>query len=366
MKVLHTTLQSKPTAGVINQMDWEEKASRSLGINWDVIVYCPLGVLLPGNISMSCSKVKLLASDGFLGRAIKLFRLRREYYRWLSTQQNNYDVFVLRYLPFEIHQLIFLLRCRCPVYFVYHTLDIPELRSRSGSLKWIKLLIEHIVGPLSIRYSSGLVGVTDEIRKYQCQRVPGIRKPSYLYPNGICFMADQGPVEDRRRARPEVLFVASHFYDWHGLDLLLSSMLESDDDFTLHLVGELDPGDRLVAEKDSRIMLHGSLGSCEIMRLSQSCWVGLSSFALTRKSMNEACTLKVREYMRTGLPVYSGHKDVFPIDFAYYKIGACSVTAILEYARSVREVSRSEVVDAVRPFIDKEKLLTDFYGSLDS
>ncbi|MFX8895379.1 glycosyltransferase family 1 protein, partial [Acinetobacter baumannii] len=87
------------------------------------------------------------------------------------------------------------------------------------------------------------------------------------------------------------------------------------DDFILHIVGDVSVEDELLAKKDSRVILHGPLTNIEISQLMSKMWIGLASFGLFRKRMKEACTLKVREYLNYGLPIYSGHKDIFPEEF---------------------------------------------------
>ena len=71
--------------------------------------------------------------------------------------------------------------------------------------------------------------------------------------------------------------------------------------------------------------------------------------------MTEACTLKVREYLRAGLPVYAGHRDsALPEISNYFRQGPAQWRAILEYARAVRPVSRATIALAARPLIDKK------------
>ena len=61
----------------------------------------------------------------------------------------------------------------------------------------------------------------------------------FVHPNGILYADDSDMPADRRGDVPELIFVASYFFEWHGLDTLLDSMDESDEDGRLHLVGTL-------------------------------------------------------------------------------------------------------------------------------
>jgi hypothetical protein len=81
--------------------------------------------------------------------------------------------------------------------------------------------------------------------------------------------------------------------------------------------------------------------------------------------MREACTLKVREYLANGLPVYAGHVDSgLPINFPYFFTGPPRIPEILEYARRVRNVDRVSVSSEAKSFIDKEALLLKLYNAL--
>ena len=126
----------------------------------------------------------------------------------------------------------------------------------------------------------------------------------------------------------------------------------------MHLVGELSSTDKIIAEMDSRVILHGPKGIEDIRQIASSCWLGLSSFALSRKDMQEACPLKVREYLMMGLPVFGTHKDVFPEAFEFYKNSRLSISDILIFSLETRAASREEVAAAARKYIDKVAILS--------
>jgi hypothetical protein len=80
--------------------------------------------------------------------------------------------------------------------------------------------------------------------------------------------------------------------------------------------------------------------------------------------MREACTIKVREYLRAGLPVYSGHSDVFPPSFPFFKEGPCSVDSIMAFAEKNEGVARADVSEAARPYIEKDRLVEGLYDDI--
>lgn len=80
--------------------------------------------------------------------------------------------------------------------------------------------------------------------------------------------------------------------------------------------------------------------------------------------MKEGNTLKVKEYLRAGLPVYSGYKDVFDDEFPYYKNGPVDLDLMLEFVDQMRPITPQEISDAARPFIEKQVLLECVYDQL--
>lgn len=57
------------------------------------------------------------------------------------------------------------------------------------------------------------------------------------------------------------------------------------------------------------IEVHGFLEAKDYVRILETCDVGLSTLCLYEKGLNEACSLKVREYLARGLPVVIAHED---------------------------------------------------------
>jgi glycosyltransferase involved in cell wall biosynthesis len=352
---MHSTFSRFPSAGMLNQMNWEQDAARQLGLDWEVKVFCPLGIAFDGGILQFSKSIIFYENKNKLKLACDWFALRLEYYRWLKLLEGNVDVFLLRYSTYDPFQFMFVVLCKKPVCLVHHTLEIAELASSGRVVDKIKTVLESFIGRYSIRKSAAIVGVTREIIDYEKKRARQPYKLSILYPNGIMYSGRT--VAEKRGRVPELLFVASVFASWHGVDLLLSSMQENKDKFVLHLVGNLSAEDKILAEKDKRVISHGHKSHQEIRQIAETCWLGLSSFALFRKDMKEACTLKVREYLMMGLPVYAGHKDTFPESFEFYRNGELSSENILRFASEKRGASRERVAGAARRHIDKVEMV---------
>lgn len=347
LRVLHTAVSMNPSSGVIRQMESEQESAQELGISWDVSLHTAKNVS-----SKVVSRGQRLSSIPVFA----YFKLRWNFYKWLRSVEKNYDLIILRHSVHDPMEALFSRDFGNKLLTVHHTLEIAELRGVGGLKGQIKALLEKWVGGYTLRKSRGTIGVTSEILLHERSRLsPKSDKLEFRYPNGI-HCSDRRALDARGQV-PDLIFVAAYFASWHGLDLLIDSAEKNTAACRIHIVGLVPEELRLRCERDERFVLHGVLDATEISSLMERAWCGLSSFALFRKSMQEACTLKVREYLDAGIPVYSGHRDVFPEDFIFFKNGEASLESILQYAGLMRSASRAEVFEAAKGYIDKKSIL---------
>ena len=342
----------------------EQSAANRLGLDWETRVFCPRGSSYQGDLAVYTKKHLRGTRRTFTKKAYDWFKIRQEYSQWLRKVESDYDLLLVRYNVHDPFLLHFLRSTSTPTYLVHHTLEGSELKGSGGKMGHLRALADRFIGRRAIAMATGVIGVTPEICDYEQRRLPAPLDQSLVYPNGIEY--DSDVCLDRRGKVVELLFVASKFSPWHGLDRLLASILKSEDDFILHLVGELRAPDLLLAEADPRVRLHGRLSEDEIQSLASACTLGLSSLALDRNGMEQACTLKVRHYLRMGLPVYASYLDVFPNSFSYYRSGPPELTEILRFAVECAEYSREDVSETARPFIEKISLLRGLAQAIQS
>lgn len=116
-----------------------------------------------------------------------------------------------------------------------------------------------------------------------------------------------------------------------------------------------------------QMVQYGTLSLLELAELYEIADVGLCSFVLFRTDMRQACTLKVREYSQSGIPVFSGRQDSGLSDsFPYYKFDSehISVKALLAFAVSSKGRKREEVQSASREYIDQSVLMRKLASEL--
>lgn len=353
MKVLHAAHLPFWSGGIVQQMLWEQEAANELGLDWRSAVFIS-----------SDSDIPMSTDDSVLVRHQSRKRwldYRRAYYEWLASNAPNFDLVLLRYSNFNPLQFRFLWSSPVPVVLVHHALEVPELKT--VPMGRAKALAESVIGPLSLKKVPAIVAVTGEIARYEVARSGRRDLASFLYPNGTKMRMLDSRVE--RHPVPRFLFVASRFSSWQGLDRLIRTARRSREDFIVDLVGEVEPSDAAECAKDARFVLHGRQNADYINALAERAWLGLSSFALDLVDMEEASTLKVREYLSSGLPVYSGHRDVIPDDFPFYRNGSCEMDQILAFARETIAFSPIEIARLAHPYIEKKSLLKSLHAQLD-
>lgn len=355
LRVLHAAVSMSPSLGVIKQMEWEQSAADALGVPWRVVLHSPATVESP-----------ILRNWTGLSRLplLRYFLLRKNFYAWLMQVEKDYDLIILRHSVHDVFEAKAAARLGHKLLTMHHTLEIPELAAH-GVTGPIRAWFEKILGAFVLRRSLGAVAVTQEVLNCERLREPSsVIRPGFVYPNGVWGRSDP-LLDERSEDVPELLFVASYFSAWHGLDLLIDAVARSSRCCRIHIVGEMGVEDARRCAMDERFVVHGSMRTTELRPLMARAWCGLSSFALERKGMYEACSLKVREYLDAGLSVYAGHRDSgLPEHFCYYRQGAVDLDSIVQFAWDMREVSREQVITAAEPFISKTILLDRFYRDL--
>lgn len=356
LRVLHAAVSMNPSSGVVKQMEWEQQAANELEIPWTTLLHTPRPIE---------SDVAYVWHDLPKSKLFRYLTLRKKFYQWLEVNSKNYDLILLRFSVHDPWQNRLAQKIGYKLLTVHHTKEELELVGVGGGIGQIKRILELILGRGVLNCVLGILSVTQEICLYQKNRGKFIDiKPGFFYPNGINFTSADD-CDLRGDGVPEIVFMASHFAPWHGLDLLISEAAKDKSEFKINLVGKVSAEDLNAINGDSRFIIHGHLNTTEIQQLTQKMWIGLSSFAMHRNGMKQACTLKVREYLQMGLPVYAGHQDTgLPDGFAFYKQGAPNLSDILAYAQQMRGVSRADVSAVSEPYISKASILTSLYAQL--
>jgi hypothetical protein len=190
-----------------------------------------------------------------------------------------------------------------PTVFEINSNDVTEFRLTSPR----RHRYARLTRGLPLRSAAGLVFVTRELAREPA--FARFRKPSIVVANGI-RLADVVAVPPARNDRPRLIFMGHPRSPWHGVDKL-NALAAAFPTWAFDVVG---PGaDELLGPQAPNVTMHGVLRQPDYRPLLAAADVAVSTLALHRNRMEEACPLKLREYLAAGLPSIIGYEDTdFP------------------------------------------------------
>lgn len=312
MKLAYVNLLLLDSVGTENKYLSQSKAASKAGIDMDVILMMPLESRTSPNLHVA----RFLH---FKNRYVMkiLYNLAKFHLITGAFDLSSYDRIILRY-PFA-DPTFGALFDRYPGRIIteHHADEIKELETFGTKAGRFKVVLEKTFGPLVLSRVSGIIGVTDEIRRLQLGKI-STTKPSAVVSNGcdvdgVNFTSFR-PFDGRTLT---LIFVATHFVSWHGLDRLLDSIAiyKGSTTIRLILVGQIvyqrdikriHRLSKMKVQVEKRDILRGkALDEC--FRESN---IAVGTLALHRKGIKQACTLKIRDYIARGIPFIYGYEDV--------------------------------------------------------
>lgn len=165
-------------------------------------------------------------------------------------------------------------------------------------------LATRLFGDRIYRPVQGLVCVTEEI----AQAYRRFGKPTTVIANSLDDRPAPLPPSDSDT--PRFVFVGSKTVgqgSWHGVDKIvaLAKLLP---DCGFEIIG-MTAADLRVSDVPANLTFHGPIHGAALIEAYRRCDVAISTLALHRIGMKEACPLKTREYLANGLPVVLGYRE---------------------------------------------------------
>jgi glycosyltransferase involved in cell wall biosynthesis len=285
-----------------------------------------------------------------------------------NVRLDNYDFVVLRYLFADKSGIEF--AKKYPLVTEHHTDTLSEMRNLIDAcplparrLVWRlkRNILEKRYGHRMLARCRGMISVTDEIAEAQAAR-SGSSIPSVTIPNGIGVdnVKPTGfrPFEGKSL---DMIFVTSTLFPWNGFERIVPSLnnYRGNVDIKLHVVGDVDRVDffRLYGHCD-RIKFHGLMNRSDLDCMMGEMNLAVGTMALYKNKMQQACSLKTREYVARGIPFIIAHDDPdlngidpqrrffesYPNDSSPIDVGT-----VIEFAERVSE-NRDEVIAYMRRF----------------
>jgi glycosyltransferase involved in cell wall biosynthesis len=195
-------------------------------------------------------------------------------------------------------------------------------------------------------------------------------KPIAVVTNGI-ELASIEALPHRAGARPRLVFVGSDEQPWQGTDKLVE-LARLAPELDVDVVG-IDAR-RLPDGLPENVTVHGWLDRVHYAGLLAAADVGVGPLALHRKGLEEAASLKVREYLAYGLPVVLAGKDGdFVGDEPWFLLRlpnvedniVPSLDRIRAFVAAVRgrRVERAAVADRIDAAVKEQRRL-DFFAEV--
>jgi 2-polyprenyl-3-methyl-5-hydroxy-6-metoxy-1,4-benzoquinol methylase len=190
-----------------------------------------------------------------------------------------------------------------PTILEINTYDIGELIA-SLPQSWLSLLYQIISRNWVFRKVHGAVFVTQEIadhfRKYPISQI--------VISNGIDLSSPHSLNTKDPNLPIQLVLISSDAVPWQGVDKLIS-LAHSFPKWKFEIIGKV----KIDTQIPNNVILRGLLDQTEYDHIMTQSDIGIGHLSLYKNNMEEACPLKVREYLSYGLPCIIGYRDTdFP------------------------------------------------------
>ncbi len=368
IKIAHISVVPAFSPGVFKKLEDKAKISKenNLGIDFYLI-----------NPSQNYSQENMYAIKVFNEKIptnflrILAFRIFKIANIKNSIPLDKYDAIILRYpLVDGFGTMRFAKEYGHKIFTEHHTDEVAELFSVGRGVDIVRGYLEKYCAGKFISHLKGIIGVTDEIRKvelaktnaklYSATIANGINPQSFPHTGFIPF--------DGKTLN--LIFVASEFSLWHGLEKFLGLLGSYDGDvcLSLKLIGNLSQTQidmvNAINTKNVSINIVGKAYGDDLNNHMKNAHLAISSLALSIKNMKEACTLKSREYIVRGLPFIYAYKDtdlngdeLFAKRFEEDNISLDEIIRFAEFTSLNREKIEAEMIKYTDIVSWKNKLI---------
>lgn len=355
MNIAHINLifSKGQMSGVNNKLVNEAQAMKDYGIETYVL-----------NRDKNCYKdnINYIKIDNLIYN--KLFPelyLRSFRYKIISSlvDLDKYDFIILRYPLIDPSAFKFSKKYKYKIITEHHTKELNEIKISKikEPFRTIQYLFEKHGSKYFFRNIYGAIGVSLDIVNTIKGRIDNKNIKSHVFSNGV-YLENY-----KKRKIPELtnvfnlVFVASIFNKWHGLDRLLRSCFsyQGDKKICLHIVGTIAKEDKLILKNNNRndkfeVVLHDNKTQEELIKLYESMHMACDSLAMYRLNMNESSTLKSKEYILNNLPFIFSAPD---FDLARIQ------NYLYRCENSDKNINMNEIIEHYRS-INKINMVKDF------
>lgn len=284
----------------------------------------------------------------------------RQLYKVITAElrKEDFDYILFRY-PLSNKYLLNLTReYKNRIIFEHNTMELEEIASNGLTDETTKLVYkyEKEFGPKVLSNAKGIIGVTNEICKYEVARSKADLK-NVTISNGVDiskFPLRKKPVYDGKTLN--LLMLCGSAVSWHGEDLIIKAISKYKGPISVNfyvLGNVLDSSKKLASEMQlsNKVKFIESLKGTDLDKIFNEMHIGIGTLALGRKGLKEAVPLKVREYMGRGIPFVIGYTDPDLEGKQSLKDVCCridekdiSIEKIIEFTANAYKIEDHEVI----------------------
>jgi glycosyltransferase involved in cell wall biosynthesis len=333
--------------GVEKKLKHQAIAAKKKGIDIDFII-------LNFYINETKDNIKFVKLTTHRNKFISTFQKKFLRFSLIENSLNldNYDYLIIRYPGIDFSAFRFVKKFGYKTITEHHTDEVSEAKSANNNIRYF---LEKYLSPFFLRKIKAFIAVTQEIEEVELKKIKQ-KKNSIVISNGIDVENIKFTKFQKFNGKEiNILFIASYFSPWHGLDLFLKSLETYNGDIKLRvfIIGNVSANDKKTVKQfekyeNVKIYLEGRKDGEELDNFFQKSNIALSSLALFRKSMKEACALKTREYLARGIPFVYGYIDT-------------DLTGNEEFALRIDVQNEGIEIDKIINFVKKINILKIFH-----
>lgn len=316
--------------------------------------------LLP-NIQIDYGIISISSNYRIIDNLKQLIRRNKNDY-------NNYELIYIRY-GLNINTFVKLRKYKYVLEInsndVFESIDLikSEKKIKKKLFYCLFMLYNLIRRKIAINNAAGLIFVTYELSENKYFKK--YNKPFIVIPNSISIEKGESLKEKYHCDKTKLFFIGTPGFSWHGIEKIfkLSDLLG--DEFEFHLIG-------YKGKNSKRIKYYGYLANYN--DIIKKFHIGIGTLSLHRKKSEEACPLKVREYIKNGFPIIIGYTDtallgktfewVFQIENREDSIERIDIERLKYFLRNMKQYIISDKDKMIFDNIENEKKRLLFFKEI--
>lgn len=258
----------------------------------------------------------------------------------------------MKYYP----SMVNVLKKHAPYIVELNTNDVEEYKLRKRIVYYYNLLTRKYF----LNQAAGFVSVSNEI--INDINFSKFNKSSIVIGNGYKFQNIENKKIYSADKPLSFVFIGTPNQEWHGIDKIIY-LAKKFPKYLFHIIGPTIQDIRDIDnEISSNIKIYGYCNNLIIEKIILESHIGISTLALHRKKMNEASSLKSRQYLANGLPIIIGYEDTdlpknceFILNIGNYENNIVdNIDKIEQFSINIKKFTQKYIIKESKLYLDQE------------